>query len=563
MTDSVLHDIEALRRRLLDLTLNNRLLNYRPLKRRSIAIVDERPAEIVDFLVLNERLMFFKAAQEENNSAETSTSNDDDPAQIWRMPEPDNELKDKHTDRFLQTDLVSETLQRTLFETHKEAASVLQEQGYTVLFLALGFLEWFDENTPEKTRLAPLILVPIDLGRPSVGAPFRINWTGEDLLGNISLRARLKDSNVDLPEFMIPDVKAGIDEYLQKVSESISKKENWRVLNDCVLGFFSFTKFVMYNDLDPEMLPNQACYLDNPIFRTVFQGSRPPESDTAPPVYPRTDVVDADPSQIDVIDAAAKGNHVLVEGPPGTGKSQTILNVIARLLADGKRVLFVSEKMAALEVVKRRLDQIGLGDFCLEVHGRYSSRKGVLNQLDNTLSMEPPRIPVVDKHHQELISLTAELDAYAKELHRPFGALERSPYHLVGDIEAAMRSFEERDQRIPALQFNHVDDVTPDQLRTAHEIIDELSLLFDTVSPLKSNPWYGCTPSQMFEDERMELADTLERYLVTLADLLHTGTKVATCLKSEPVLTLNRIRELQHALDIIPLHPSVSIEQLT
>ena len=130
-------DMDALRRKLLDLSLNNRLLNYRYFKNRSISIVDELPAEVYDRLVLNERNMYFKQGE----SGEQLLDDDqEEPTQIWHMPEPDAGANDRHVDRFLQTELTSNVLQKTLFNVHKEAASVLEEQGYTVLFLALGFL---------------------------------------------------------------------------------------------------------------------------------------------------------------------------------------------------------------------------------------------------------------------------------------------------------------------------------------------------------------------------------------------------------------------------------------
>ncbi len=192
-----------------------------------------------------------------------------------------------------------------------------------------------------------------------------------------------------LPEFEEADEKEDIDRYFNKVRKAIKDRNGWDVVEDIVLDFFSFTKFVMYKDLDPTAWPKGMSPADHPLIRTLL-GDGSPESDGGGFNEKDIDaklsshdvfhVMDADPSQIAAVEDIKAGRNLVVEGPPGTGKSQTITNVIAELLVAEKSVLFVSEKMAALEVVKNRLDKCGLGDFCLELHSRKAKKREVLQE---------------------------------------------------------------------------------------------------------------------------------------------------------------------------------------
>src|SRR5258706_4962218 len=142
-------------------------------------------------------------------------------------------------------------------------------------------------------------------------------------------------------------------------------------------------------------------------------------------------VLDADSSQQAAILAAKRGLSMVIQGPPGTGKSQTITNVIAECLAEGKRVLFVAEKSAALEVVKRRLGSVGLGDFVLELHSRKSNKKVVLQELQQVLAKEPPRARSTEVEARELESVRRRLNDYQRQLHAPAGGLEISPFRAM------------------------------------------------------------------------------------------------------------------------------------
>ena len=433
--------LQAARERLLDLTLRNRLLNFRPSKRRTIQVVDEIPKEIFDILVLQERVMRFKPSERPVEEAIPLLLEEDENSELlpWLQ---DTETTYHHTDQLLQTNLVNEELQKRLYYVHHQARSVFEEQGYSVLHLALGFLKWHDPENTGKFYLAPLILIPVELERQKVRTQFRLCWSGAELFPNLSLEAKLAEQGITLPILETPENKDGVDAYFQAVSEAASTQEGWRVVPDIYLDFFSFTKFVMYKDLEPEVWsvdshPLLGLILGETVSEFKENGFKPKDVDLKLPSQSVYHVMDADSSQIAVIEDIKKGKNLVVEGPPGTGKSQTITNIIAELLAGEKKVLFVSEKMAALEVVKNRLDRVGLGNFCLELHSRKSNKREVLQEIERTVSTQSPPSVAETDIFMRVDSLKADLNGYVNAIHEPIAQTQKSPFMLFAIRENA------------------------------------------------------------------------------------------------------------------------------
>jgi very-short-patch-repair endonuclease len=526
-------ELEGARQKLLDLTLRNRLLNYRASQLRSIRVTGELPAEIYDALVLREKTLEFRGTgrkkRKEGDVTDTMPGAEamgaavepDPDAAIQRQfetwaPRAQAEVEAKHTDRYLQTPYDDESLARKLFRVYHEGRSAVEEQGYTVAHLALGFLEWFETEDSPEPRRAPLILVPVELERVRAGDFSKVKWTGEDVFANISLQAKLVEHGVALPPFEAPDEKGGIDAWLQQVVEAVAKKPRWRVLSELTLDFFSFTKFVMFKDLDPATWPAERKPEDHPLLQTLFvpQGAPPDEGfdesriDETLTARDLWHVMDADPSQIAVIEDVKAGRNLVVQGPPGTGKSQTITNLIAEALAAGKSVLFVSEKMAALEVVKARLDGAGLGPFCLELHSRKANKKAVLLELQRALGSKPPSAPaeeVLDEH--EL--LKRELNRLATELGMAVGAFGKTPYQLYAVRQAATARL--ADDAPALLSIPNAAAVTPADVMAADNALRELEYAMPGVDPVASHPWRMSTRSSMLPHEEEELRRSIAR----------------------------------------------------
>jgi superfamily I DNA and/or RNA helicase len=531
MTDTDIEkQLKAARDRLLDLTMRNRLLNFRPTKLRTISIIDEIPQEVYDILVLQEKTMAFRAkpvsqqadvdgetetlALFEGSKQDTENSGEASPSQPWQLLPPTAEVAVRYVDRFLQTELESEELQKRLFYMHQQARSAFEEQGYTILYLALGFLEWMESPNALQPRRAPLILIPVELERTKVSTAFRLRWTGEELFPNLSLQARLSEQGVALPGLEAPEDRAGIDQYLQSVASAVSAMSTWRVVTDIYLDFFSFTKFVMYKDLDPAVWPAERTPADHPLIKAILAPSPDTQYDagfsedevdaklTTRDVY---HVMDADPSQIAVIEDARRGLNMVVEGPPGTGKSQTITNIIAELLAAGKSVLFVSEKMAALEVVKSRLDRVGLGDFCLELHSCKSNKKEVLKELERTISVPAPRMASYEDAFIQVERLKAELNDYAKALREPCGRSQRSPFALFCIRETARRHFAKGGRPMPQVHFANPEQYDQQAWSAAVTRLHSLAEALPLVLPLSKHPWRGCNPGTVLPRDEAEI----------------------------------------------------------
>jgi hypothetical protein len=427
--------LDYARRDLLDLTARNRLI-HTPRGRvggRSIEIAVERADAVFAKLVTERKPMGLRPApehpHEEGGVSGVASVRDPDPPQ--------------HADSFLQTPLPSEPLQKKLLSIFYDSRTFQEEQGVNILYLALGFLRWRDPVT-RQDRDAPLLLVPVSLERQNVAARFRLRAEDEDITTNLSLQSKLKgEFAVELPE-VPPREDLAPSAYFDRVTAAIAGQPDWSVRpDDMVLGFFSFSKFLMYRDLDPENWALDRRLDAHPaivaLLEAGFRSETPLCGDDDPidplvSVAAAAHVVDADSSQTIVIEEVKQGRNLVVQGPPGTGKSQTIANAIALAVREGKKVLFVAEKMAALEVVKRRLDNIGLGAMCLELHSHKARKAAVLEDLAETMQVGRPKRANAEKTVAELQTRRDQLNAVVAGLHEPIEPAGFSAYRILGEL---------------------------------------------------------------------------------------------------------------------------------
>ena len=281
-----------------------------------------------------------------------------------------------------------------LLELYRKGRRDLQEGGANTLFLALDVLAWRQGENSSRELLAPLVLVPMELRRQSAQHDFELALFDDAPRFNPALLELLrKDFGVDLAEVadMLSDDAGGIKgvkDIHPRVQRAIAHIPNFQVRPSALLASLSFGKYLMWKDLvdrTDELRKNQVVQhiLDYPTAPySVYVDSPEPhqlDRDTDPSAL--FTPLSTDSSQLAAIVAAERGRDFVIIGPPGTGKSQTIANIIVHILAQGKTVLFVSEKAAALEVVFRRLQEIGLDDFCLELHSNKARKIEVLQRL--------------------------------------------------------------------------------------------------------------------------------------------------------------------------------------
>jgi hypothetical protein len=378
-------NLEHWKRKLLDLSKRNRLLSFKPSKVSTVAVVDELPAEVFRILAVRGQTMKFRAADEPTEEAEADALGEDEQLQEFELFTTPTEgaAADRHVDTWLQTRLADAKLKHNLRRIADQSASVLEEQGVNTLFLALGMLQWYEADDSDELRRAPLLMLPVKLTRKTAGGAYSLTAGDDDPVLNPALAEYLRGSfGIKLPE--LPEVTEEYDSthLFTQIAEAVAKQNRWKVTNEIVLGLFSFQKFVMFKDLERHRQSFAAHRLIAQLAtRKSAAGFGLPEDvarmrldeEFAP--EETFQVVDADSSQLRAIAAVAKGHDLVMQGPPGTGKSQTITNLIAHALASGKTVLFVSEKMAALQVVYGRLKVAGLGDFCLELHSGKANKR--------------------------------------------------------------------------------------------------------------------------------------------------------------------------------------------
>lgn len=318
----------------------------------------------------------------------------------------------------------------------KKADEYIEETGVNVAYMSFGLVYWQEREGAESTFKAPLLLIPIYIERKSANEPYIIMSSGDDVTVNPTFAYKLEaEHGIKLPEYG----EQSLREYLEAVKAQLSSL-CWQVTEECRIGIFSFLKINMYRDLKD----NSGIILANPNVRMLLgereeftRGNAPELERTRNPLMELHSVVDADSSQIEAIETARTGVSFVLQGPPGTGKSQTITNMIAELLSSGKKVLFVSEKLAALNVVYEKLKQAGLSEFCLELHSHKANKKDVINQLCGTLKQS--KSAVSDKAEAELTAkekAQKQLDEYAAELHRTREDIGKSLYRLYEDYSA-------------------------------------------------------------------------------------------------------------------------------
>jgi len=546
------------RRTLLDLSTRNRLLNL-PLRTgnvRTLEIVDERTLEVLRLLTDGKAMTFLPGA-------ETDTAPEGD--LIGAQPEDTSSgPAARHSDLKLQTRLASEALHKRLFDIWYDARTLEQEQGVNILYLALGLLRWYDDDKAETPRHAPLVLLPVMLERSSATEKFRLKGRGEPLSPNLTLQARMKADFGLIIEDLATEDEDEIDlaAYAARVAETVKDHKRWEVLPDAmVLGFFSFAKFLMYRDLDPENWPAEARpefgITDSPLIHALLHDGFTPDAplvgddddiDVILPPAGRMHVVDADSSQTVAIAEAVGGRSLVIKGPPGTGKSQTITNIIAGAVADGKKVLFVAEKMAALDVVHRRLQQAGLGPLALELHSNKISKRTVLEELKRT--KEAQALPMLGEVPlpRQLDDSTHALNAFAERLHTPLQPSGLSPQDALARL-ARWRLMGEPGREVP---LDGADFWTAADFAARRDLAEDIAERLAGLGPVPDHPWRGVGADAFDPSETDRLARDIAKARGDLAAAVREAS-VAAHLFGAPQAV--RIGDLDTALAYLQLTP--------
>ena len=388
------------------------------------------------------------------------------------------------------------------------------------------------------------MLVPVSLSRRSADAPWEVFEAEDDAIDNRCLRERLRqDFKLALPA--LPDIdqleaEQARVQYLSAVRQAIAGNDRWEVVDRCVIGRFAFPKVAMWQDLGD----HAGSVMDHLLCRSIGGDSAvdpgsvfgAPDGlpaarqldDQIPPGEIKA-ILDSDSSQMEAVVAAKRGVSFVLDGPPGTGKSQTIANIIADALAEGRKVLFVSEKVSALEVVKRRLDDAGLGDFCLECHSSKANRKAILEELKWCLDLPAEEYKDATPKLKEAYERRKALNRYVRSIHEPRDPLGLSPFELFGRVSHLDRQGLSTKTRC---SLPKVADVDPATLERWMDLFVQAKVHGPVITGFQSHPWRGC----LVTARTLSLTDDLRHHLGFLREVFGEISTVMRPLADDAVL---------------------------
>ncbi len=568
--------MENFRKKLIDFSGRNPLINFshREESRKHIRIADEMPDPLYERLINGDRLNFnalpslskkkssnepqfglFGSSVEPNSSQKTFPNKKDvlqaaiekyqdqhNAALSYDLPEVGKAaLAARHTDSYIQTRFLSEDMQKKLGYIRAEAKSSLEERGINTLYMAFGFLEWRD-SFGSTAYHSPLILLPIDIDRIKIKGGYRyfIRAPGNSMEVNLSLSKRLAsrfDDIAGLPEW---GESSTPEEYFKTVNDGLCEgREGWQVKRWITIGHFNFARLVMYEDLAKENWP-PSLLEGKDALQDILAGDSgnhdgkyadpyeidTPEMDVAVPVL----IADADHSQHSAVRDAMEGRSFVIEGPPGTGKSQTITNIIASLLMKDKKVLFVAEKAVAIAVVQKRLREAGLDKFSLELHAGNITEDKFHTALEERYKLyAETHKPVNLSSVQKQVNRDKEfLNDYGKMITSSYGQSGQKVHEIFWTyVQHAEDAEKEEEQKF--LPVRNVREIQHKDIEETQRALNKFQKVFQEIvekfGSLESHPWFGIKepPNSPFETE--EQIDTLRKRICAIVDNLSQKRK--------------------------------------
>lgn len=523
--------LDGWKRKLLDLSLRNRLLNFK-FTNKAVQILCPDIASLEDALADGDKFEVManlsEFAEDDPRSAEEFRRRTGDDARNVVLQE---EFKAKR----LRAEAGRDRLARQMLQIYREATLQMEEGGASTLYLALGFLAWYETPVSQKRLLAPLILVPVEVSRGSALEGFRLRKRDDEARINTTLLELLsKDFQLTLPSMdPVPQDDHGVDVpfILGNFREAVKKIDRWEIVEHACLGFFSFAKFLMWRDLEMRT----ADLLKNPVVSHLVNTPGLPFADSGN--FPDAEQLDrshsptetfcpilTDSSQLAAVYAAAEGKSFVLHGPPGTGKSQTITNLIAHCLANGKSVLFVSEKMAALTVVRDRLAQCGLGNFCLELHSNKSNKQEIIKQIGQSLT----GVSAFDSERwrreaERLAALRTELNEYVQTLHKVQSSGETAFQGLSKLIGLA-------DLLHIPLSWSSPEAIDLPLRERLAQATRQLALTGSSIGTPAGHPWEGIACEEWSPVVQRDVQEALEKVPVAAGELERSASDLLTLL---------------------------------
>lgn len=501
-------------RKLLDLTLRNNLLNLRVTK-GTLQFISINPAKLEDALASGDEFQILAKPNDWDNPHRSAGL-----YHTVHISDPMSELvQHELTQKRLRSYLSEGELIANLTALYRSSRLAIEENGASTLYIALGFLKWYETVNSEVPRYAPILLLPVEIIRKSARQGFVIRGREEEPMLNVTLLEKLRQDygiNVSGLE-VLPRDNSGVDvrAIFNIIRRAVMAQSRWDVEEQVVLGTFSFSKFILWNDIHN----NSQHLLKNKIVASLvnnqLQWQVVPEAERELDVFlnPSTIAlpIATDSSQLDAIISSTEGKSFVLHGPPGTGKSQTITNIIAAALHAGKKVLFVAAKKAALDVVESRLESIGIGPFCLELHSNKAKKTSVIEQLKHASEVvRKVTSSTFEIEAQRLSSLRAELNEYVKALHHiwPFGI----------SLYDAFTRYNAQNTGATKLNLpqNFIASLTNAQIDVLNDIVSELEIITASIDHPKQHLLRDVKVIQYTPQIKDDIAAALKSYLSAL-----------------------------------------------
>ncbi|MHA1886709.1 MAG: DUF4011 domain-containing protein [Promethearchaeota archaeon] len=480
----------------LDLSYRNNQLNFNPMGKNVIEILHQDSSAFFKILVIMQQTFTIPSVYSPSKRKIKSTK---EPQKLKILEIPSKiassltsphirALNKKKKDLRLTELLTYENdinLKKKIGNLRAKTEEMLEERGINTLFLTFGLLNWQEPNE-KQSYTSPILFIPIEIK----ANPLEITLLDDEVIVNPALREKLREFGEHLPNFPDEFSTRTFLRFFSELSSNIQDKKNWKVESRQFISTFAFTKVNLFEDIDD----HADLILSHPIIKAIAEEQGFEE---APENIPNLEqlsgeanpkrfytLLDSDSSQMEAILYAKSGCSLVIQGPPGTGKSQCIANIIGECLAEGKKVLFVAQKKAALNVVKRRLDRCGIGDFCLLVHSQNSNKKNLLQSIQNTMDRNFPIHSLPENKFHDLIQARNRLNEYVELVNQPFGKMQKSIYQIAGK----MLKF----KNIPKIQapFRDPNLVTFQDYTLLKTLFGELDQFRHTMENYSKNPWY-------------------------------------------------------------------------
>lgn len=513
--DTIISKLNFARKELLDLSFRNPLLNFKLRKTTGLQFNDLNIYDVFDYLVVREKPIQFTTENSLNHGR-------------------------------LFVNISTQELHNRLNQTYRQSVMFLEEKGANTLFLALGFLSWIED---ENRYLSPLVLVPVSLSKNMNSDRYTLSYSKDDIQFNISLQTKLKlDFNIDLE---IPDNdEFSFNDYFKTVNESISLHNDFEISYIGALDFFSYGKYLMYQDLDiDKWILNDRFINEKVIKGLLVDGFNEPASEnvdvdeiTRPSQF--FHVVDADSSQALAIYDVNKGRNLVMQGPPGTGKSQTITNIIANSVALGKKVLFVAEKASALDVVNRRLKAASLDSLVLELHSHKANKKDVLKAISDTLNLGEPKISDSTPLYSKYEEVKGTLNSYRDVVNKPIFNSQLTPINVYGSLMQLKEKLDSENIKLPRIHIDGLDEYNDQDFYRRYDACLEFVNSIKNIGKLEKHPFYGVQKMNCLPFEQVAIKEkliALDDSLSELGNIISEIQKLLNIHYIDNIFEANRI----------------------